>query len=361
MKKKTVILADADAEYLKRLSNYFMEKSPQLELYIFTEQMLLMEYLATEKADILVVGEQFANEETAECENVSVKIVLSMSMEPVEGFEVVKKYQKTESLLNDILLKYAEGTGAEEAIKGSSHTRVAAFYSPAGGTGKSVLALGMAAVSAKAGLKTLYLNLEEVDSVKYALGTTPGSLSDLLLALKTKGMNVGIKLASSVGQEALAGFYYVSGVESISEYGETDAADLARLVEAAKGQGEYDVVILDLSSGFSENTTGILEHADVIFVPVIPEEGAISKLIRLLDESNLHDIYNVLFKKMSLIVNRVSARKWDLLKESGLLNRLRCDGEFGEISIFQSKAGILASADALFAVYQPLLNRIMNP
>ena len=36
MMKKTMILADNDEAYLERLSNYFMEKSPQLELNIFT-------------------------------------------------------------------------------------------------------------------------------------------------------------------------------------------------------------------------------------------------------------------------------------------------------------------------------------
>ena len=36
MKKKRMILADSDEIYLERLSNYFMEKAPQLELNIFS-------------------------------------------------------------------------------------------------------------------------------------------------------------------------------------------------------------------------------------------------------------------------------------------------------------------------------------
>ena len=98
-----------------------------------------------------------ADQEMAACPNVPVKIALSSGLGGAEGFESVKKYQKTENLLNEILLKYAELTGSAEAIKGSSHTRTAAFYSPAGGTGKSVLALGMAAAGARTGCKTLYL------------------------------------------------------------------------------------------------------------------------------------------------------------------------------------------------------------
>ncbi|MCI8512323.1 MAG: hypothetical protein HFE83_10080 [Lachnospiraceae bacterium] len=40
---------------------------------------------------------------------------------------------------------------------------MAAFYSPAGGAGKTTLSLAMASAAAKAGMRTLYLNLEEID------------------------------------------------------------------------------------------------------------------------------------------------------------------------------------------------------
>lgn len=361
MKKKTMVLADSDEIYLERLSNYFMEKSPQLELNIFTDSNLLKHYLETEKADILAVDEKMADEDIAASNHVPVKIALSSGQDHVDGFEVVKKYQKTENLLTDILLKYAEITGSAETIKGSSNTRTAAFYSPAGGTGKSVLALGMAVVGAKSGYRTLYLNLEEVDSVKSVLKRTPGSLSDLFLALKTKGMNVGIKLASSIGQEPSSGFFYVSGVDSISEYGEVDGADLSRLVQTVKNQADYDMVVLDLSSDFSERTLKILELSDVIFAPVTPEEGAVSKMNRLLDEAAFHDMYHGLFQKMYLIENRIVPPHWDAeLKESGLLNRIDCAGIFGEIPAFHKKAGILTSADTFIASYQPLLGRLMN-
>lgn len=361
MKKKRMILADSDEIYLERLSNYFMEKAPQLELNIFTDKTLLKHFLETGTGDILAVDEEMADQEMAACPNVPVKIALSSGLGGAEGFESVKKYQKTENLLNEILLKYAELTGSAEAIKGSSHTRTAAFYSPAGGTGKSVLALGMAAAGARTGCKTLYLNLEEVDSVKHVLPRTPGNLSDLFLALKTKGMNVGIKLASSVGQEPSAGFFYISGVDSVSEYGEMEGEDLSRLVQAVKNQADYDLLVLDLSSGFSERTLKILELADAVFVPVTPEEGAVSKVNRLLDETGFHEMYNSLFEKMSLVENRMTPPKWDTeLRESGLTDRMRCAGIFGEIPVFRKKAEIFASADALVSAYQPLLGLMFH-
>lgn len=361
MVKKTMILADSDEAYLERLSNYFMEKSPQLELNIFTDRYLLRKYLENAKADILVVGESFADSEMALLTNVSVKLILSSGNSLVEGFEPVRKYQKTESLLNEILLKYAEKTGSSETIKGNCHTRVAAFYSPAGGTGKSVLSLGMAVSSASAGLKTLYLNLEEVDSIRYILEKTPGSLSDLFLSLKTKGMNVGIKLASSAAKETAGGFYYVSGVESVSEYEEMNSNDMVHFLEIIKELAEYEVIVLDLSSGFYERTVEILKQADRIFVPVTADENAILKVRRLLDEAQLHDTYSSIFEKMSLVVNRsLSGGPGKELVESGLLGQMQCAGVIGETALFTRKASLIQAGAKLMQWYQPLLDCLLN-
>lgn len=360
MVKRTMVLADHDKLYLKQLSNYFMEKAPQLELYLFTDETLLAEYLAkSQHVDILAVDDSFARlPEAAKIES-GAKIVLSAAMSPVDGFETIKKYQKTETLLNEILLKYAEGTGCAEVITGRSSTRTAAFYSPAGGTGKTVLALGMAAACARAGLRTFYLNLESVDSVKDVLGRTPGNLSDIFLALKTKGMNAGVKLASYTGMEPTAGFYYLSGVDSISEYDEVTGADFTGLLDTMKSLAEYDVMILDLDSGFNEKIKTILDQADMIFVPALSDEGTVAKLKRFLDEMELHDLYNSLIEKMRLVINRTGRSGIGLeLMESGLLNRMQCSAVIAALPQLMRKRDAVCSGSALFTAFDPMIQSL---
>lgn len=361
MMRKKLVLADEDEQYLKELRYEFMEKAPQLDLITFTQREKLCQYFEQGGvADILVVDEVFAKERLVGQPLAVTRIALSSSMAPIEEFEVVKKYQRMDVLLDAILLKYAQDSGTLDPVRGDSNTKMAAFYSPAGGAGKTTLALSLAAAGARAGVRTLYLNLEEIDSVSDILGQTPGSLSDIFLALKTKGMQVGIKLKESIGREASAGFYYVSGVESISEYEEIDRGDIKGLVEAIRQLSSYDLVILDQASGFTGKTKQILEEADVIFMPVTADEGNVSKLHRFLEESNLHGGYDSLFGKMKLIINKTEAgqggREW-ILNSVG--NRIPYCADIVRSPIFTRRVDILRSGNTLLPLMTPVLQAAM--
>ncbi|MDO5407857.1 MAG: AAA family ATPase [Eubacteriales bacterium] len=355
--KKKLILADSDEMYLTNLSNFFMEKAPQFELNLFTRADKLYEYLKTgAKADILAVSEDMAGAELLELADGMAAIVLSATMNPVEGYGLVRKYQKTQALLNEILLLYAESSNSVEAIRGQSNTRIAAFYSPAGGTGKTTLALALATAAAWEGKKVFYLNLEEIDSVSEVLGTTPGTLSDIFLALKTKGMNVGLKLAGCTGTEQQAGFSYLSGTESISEFDEIGAEDMRKLVTALRGLSEYDLAVVDLASGFSAKTQAVLEEMDVIFVPMLPEEGAVSKMKRLVKEQEIHEQYAPILSKMRMVMNRSGVTEMArAIQGSGLADQIPCCGAVAQFPVLARYSDILRSGGALGQVMAPLL------
>ena len=362
MVRKKLILADKDEMYLNNLANFFMEKSPQLDLITFSRQDRLEEYLGRgESADILAVDEAMAEAGIGADTAIAVKLVLSVSMTPIEGYENVKKYQKSESLLHEILMKYAEKTGTAEVIKGKSTTKIAAFYSPVGGSGKTTLALALATGAARAGQRVFYLNLENVDSVSDILAPTNGNMSDVLLALKTKGMRADIKLAASAAKEMNAGFYYVSGVESISEYEEIGGGEISSLLDTLRGLSEYDLLVLDLDSGFSGKTRDILECADIIFSPVISNAVSVSKLKRMLRESELHNLYSNLFAKWNLVVNQVGITGIGAeIQKSGLLNELPCCAAVASSRIFMSWSELLRSGDLMLQVMEPLIQAVKS-
>lgn len=359
MKKKKMILADPDERYLRELSHYFMEHVPQLELVTFTKREKLYKYLDQgNTADILLADEMLAETRLKELASGMTRIAMSVGMSLADGFEVVKKYQRMDSLADAVLMKYAENSGSLETVRGDSDTRIAAFYSPAGGTGKTTLALALVAAGARAGLRTFYLNLEEIDSVKDILGNTPGSLSDVFLALKTKGMNVGIKLKASVAAEPVAGFHFLSGVESISEYDEINGKDVGRLLEAVREIADYDLVVVDQTSAFTERTREVLRQADQILVPMVQSEGNASKLLRFLEESRLHDAYDPLFSKMYLIENQTGAGGNGGQLINAVRSQLPCCGAVMESFLLGSRQNILRSGGELLQTLGPILQML---
>lgn len=358
---KKMVLADWEEPYLNELTYGFMEKDPQLELFTFSKKDLLYQYFRDgETADILVVDEKMVDAELAALTSGITRIVMSVSMTPVEGFYLLKKYQKNEALFSEIKLRYAEESGSLESIRGNSKTKIAAFYSPAGGTGKTTLALAAAVAGATAGYRTLYLNLEEIDSVHSVFPKTKGTLSDVFLALKTKGMNVGIKMQGCIGTESGSGFFYLSGVESISEHQEIDGQDLKRLLEQLRELAEFELVFLDLSSGFTEKTCLVLEEAEKIFVPLTSSEHASAKLRRFLEESALHRMYEPLMKRMCLIENGVVGNSQEEHLSARLFPELSCCAVVPAARELSSYRAVLKEGRSAARLLDPVLAAMLQ-
>lgn len=358
--KKKLILADCDEMYLDNLANYFMEKAQQFEIATVSKTDTLKEELKSmTKTDILAIDERMADSLDLNAYPETVKIILSVSMNPVSDCEIVKKYQKTETLLNEILMKYAEATGAVEVIRGKNHTKTAVFYSPVGGSGKTTFALALAAAASKSGLRTFYLNLEGIDSVKEIFAPTAGSMTDVMFAMKTKGMRADIKLASSAGKDQNGGFYYLSGVESIFEYNEISAKEVKSLIDMLCDLAEYDLLILDLDSGFSMKTQELLARADVIFATALFERSSVMKLCRFLRDPELAERLGNLQNKLSLVMNKVTPGAQGMkAAESELYRYAECCAMIAEAPIFEKWDEMIKAGEMMKQVMEPLLQKI---
>ncbi len=129
MKRIEIVLADSDEIYLEHVAHYFMGKAQQCEVIAtFSSKESLLCYLSSHGlVDVLLVDQELICQELDTC-SVSVKMMLTTADKKQKGYESVRKYQKTEDLLNEILLKYAKLTGDLDAVRGKRRTKVVAFY-----------------------------------------------------------------------------------------------------------------------------------------------------------------------------------------------------------------------------------------
>ena len=347
-----IILADTDEIYMKRLSNFFMEKAPNLDLIIFTDKSLLYDYISSNFSDIAVIDEGFIDEEFAKTDHVKLKLMLSTSQNQKFGIALIKKYQKTENLLNEIQLRYAEATDSSEMIRGSNQALGISFYSPAGGVGKSALSYGLAVAGAKAGLKVLYLNLD-VNSPSYSRG-----LSEVFLALKTKGMNLEVKIAASLSHNE-EDIYELEGVESCTELNEVTAEDIQSLIKAIKAQAVFDWLVIDMGTELSEKNIKCLVLSNHIFIPVVLNDNCIKKMLRLIKEADIHGELHDIFERTGLILNCVnSPSEKNKLESVGIGGNFEVMAEIPVLPAFKTRDNTIRSAENVCYTYKPLINKL---
>lgn len=110
MAKIQVVIADTDDIYVEHLARYLMENAEQCEVSTFSAKDSFLRYICSTHTDILLIDRGMVDSELNRAD-IAVKILLSVDGSSESGYEAVRKYQKTESVLQEVLLKYAEATG----------------------------------------------------------------------------------------------------------------------------------------------------------------------------------------------------------------------------------------------------------
>jgi cellulose biosynthesis protein BcsQ len=322
MAKINIVLADFDELYLNKLADYFMEKAGMFDVCSFTSKESLGKYISDRqnKVDIILFAEELSDE-AINAHEIPVKIFLSDgTFSGVTGFETVNKYQKTEKLVNTILMIYAEKTGRVEAVTtGDKKTKVIGVYSPVGGCGKTTMALALAMDLAGRGKRVFYLNYEIINSTTELLNTAPGgSLSDVLLAVKTKGANVGLRVMANKYADSATKISFINPPESALEINELTVAEQIRLIRELDALGEFDAVIVDFDSGFSASKADLLDVCDAILMPFTEDGVSLGKIRLLMNEFRMHGELDGLFRKIHLAVNKINSNINTDLQQVGI-------------------------------------------
>lgn len=323
MAKINVVLTDTDELYLNRLSNYLIEKAESFNVSSFSSQDILNKYLANQsnKVDLLIIPADFINDSIKKID-ISAKIILSDgTYNKIEGFESVNKYQKADKLISDILLIFAEKTGRTDAVKkGNKSTKTIGLYSPVGGCGKTTIALALSTLCASSGYKVFYLNFEKTNSSDAFFEKAPnGNISDVFLALKTKGANVGLKIISNRYTDPTTKISYINSADSAMEYNELTESEIARLLNEFEILGEYDLVFVDVQSALDKYTLNILTCCDKILVPFCQDRLSLGKMASFIDEFKYHESLSGLSSKIHLIANKTDANGTAAIQSSSIV------------------------------------------
>jgi cellulose biosynthesis protein BcsQ len=324
MAKINIVLADSDELYLNQLINYFIEKTNMFDICSFSSKESLVKYIGskTNKIDVIAFSEELMNDVIG-IADIPAKILLSDgTFSDIKGFEIVNKYQKAEKFVNAILMIYAEKTGRVEAVAtGNRRTKIIGVYSPVGGSGKTTMALVLAVCLANMGRQVFYLNYERVNSTAGLLNAAPGgNLSDVLLAVKTKGANVGMRIIANRYTDPAMKINYINPPESALELNELSIAELKKLITEIGALSEFDAVIVDFDNSFSTAKIELLDACDKILTPFSPDVMSVNKIRLFLNEFKMHPEFDSLLAKIHLAANKADTGAMVNIQNSGILN-----------------------------------------
>lgn len=263
MKIKLAIL-EKDRNYLNGIVSAFSTRySDKMQIYSFTDPVMAFTSLEKDRIDVLIASDAFEIDMSKIPRRCAFAYLADASdLETLNDQRVIGKYQKADLIYRQILSLYSDKAGSMSGLKiGEDTTRIVAFQPISGGCGASTMAAAAAQRFAMQGMKTLYLDLELFStSDLYFAGEGVFSMSDVIFALKSKNVNLALKLESCVKQDNKTGVYFYSASGVALDMMEMKRDDILRLISELRLTGGYDVIVLDLDFSVSEDMMKVIEQ-----------------------------------------------------------------------------------------------------
>jgi MinD-like ATPase involved in chromosome partitioning or flagellar assembly len=188
------------------------------------------------------------------------------------------------------------------ATSGSESGKVVTVFSPKGGSGKTVLATNLAAATARAGVKTLLidLDLQFGDSALTLAVAARATISDLAAsagAIDVEKLNAFISTDPKTGLDLLAAPRRPEDADAVGQN------ELAAVLQAARSA--YAAVVIDTGPLFDAAMLAALDHTDQLLLVCNPEVTSL-KNVRIGLETL--DRLGFARDRISLVANRIGAR-----------------------------------------------------
>ena len=291
--KIKVAFFDADSEYLERLSGAFRIKySDKIESYCFSDEQLFRQALADSGWNVIVISEQKQLDSfTLPDNSVMAYLTSTQGLDRIRGIQAVFKYQKVDLLYQSILNLYAE-IDSISVVRNGVHINkgccIIGFAPVCGGAGASTLAAACARHFAREQYRTLYLNMEHLNSTDALFhGVGQFTMSNIIFELKMrissmdrkdggeKKSKLELKLESTVRQDS-HGVYFFAPPDIALDMWELSGEEKAYLLKTLKESGEYDRIIVDTELYLTAGNADVFRQMDGCVL--VHEGSAISQL-----------------------------------------------------------------------------------
>ena len=322
-----LLIATCDNDYAGHLSNMISEHHADIiEVCVCSTAGCLRELLTAQRFDVALLAEELAGD--ADLRSIHLPLLLwaeggdslyegsggggggaveqlgsipAVSVprdraECARGMGRISKYQRISALVANMLEQYAKVSPDSRGYD-SKRARITAVWSPAGGVGKTTVALAYAGKMASEGKQALYLNLEHFSSAPAYFHETGRSISSVFEMLEAHEGNVRILISGIRCQES--GVSYFCRPDNFDDMNILSPENIAALVDTCSEM--TDELIIDMSSVCGERERQVFDLADSVFIVTDSSSTAQAKLCQF---SAQHNVFGRIKEKAVFIANR---------------------------------------------------------
>ena len=296
--KIQLLIAAAESDYSEYLSNTLSTRhADTFAVGLCSSYERLGDVLTARKYDVVLIEPEwipFLHKQ-------KVKLPLALYSEhaafPDSAQDVIKvrKYQRISTLVSDILEHYANVAPGFGDF-GKDRGQIVAVWSPAGGVGKTTVALAYATRIVSGGSAVTYLDLEHFSSSDAYFPREGKSISSLFEKLES---NAEILVRSIRQHDSSSGIDYFCPPNNFDDLNELTTQDMVTLATTCASTS--DVVVVDLSSSCDNRTKAVLDLADLVLLVTDGSKTTTSKLNIFTSQ---HSVFEDIRYKTRLVTNK---------------------------------------------------------
>ena len=211
-------------------------------------------------------------------------------------FERINKHQRISTIVSTILERYSRVSESRHGLE-SEQTGITAVWSPAGGVGKTTVALAYALSNASDGKEVFYLNLENFSSVPGFLNESGKSISSVFEMLENNDGNVRMLIQGISCCDA--GITYLCGPDNFDDMCILSNKNIHELITVCSEM--TDELVVDLSCIYDIRARKAFDIAKKIIIVTDSSAAAEIKLAQFLSQNN---VYESIKEKVVFVFNK---------------------------------------------------------
>ncbi len=359
-----LMIVDDDDEYSFNLCNSLTHNFSEILLVSYCSNSYnIEEWIKKIDPDIVLTCEKYYKVITGHYAKILLILSSGSSSGRVAGIPSIYKYKEVNKIAGDIINSFTNAGNIISQVK-EKIARIIPVYSASGGTGKTSIALGIGSICSLAGLKVLYLNLEQFQSTKFFFSSnTDYSMSEIIYYIRVKDNNLMSKLTAMRCQDPSTNLFYYQPANNSLELTELLPGDMELLLGRLKESGQYDIIMVDMDSRFDANTLEVFSNSDEIICLIVDDEICLHKTSIFLESlsklPNSSSQFTYLPEKIVYVANKVSDQALPLIKS--IISSERILTEIPLVESFNSKKfGIMGGPDAIYSSLRQIAGRYIS-